>query len=38
MEKKVKKNNKKDIQKFKERYFDYYDDVKHQTKNKDIEW
>lgn len=35
---KKKTNNKKDIQKFKEKYFDFYDDIKHQTKNKDIEW
>jgi len=28
----------KNIQKFKEQYFDFYDDIKHQTKNKDIEW
>ena len=25
-------------QKFKEKYFDYYDDIKHENKSKDIEW
>jgi len=35
---KKKLKNKSDIQKFKDNYFNFYDDVKHQTKNKDIEW
>ena len=37
----TKKSNviqKKSNQKFKEQYFDFYDDIKHQSKNKDIEW
>jgi len=37
MEKKKVKQN-KTLSKFKEKYFDYYDDVKHETKSKDIEW
>lgn len=36
--KQTKKNNKKSIDKFKQQYFDYYDDIKHETKSKDIEW
>jgi len=35
--KKVKKNNSA-VEKFKEQYFDYYDDIKHERKSKDIEW
>ena len=34
---KIKKKN-SSIEKFKEKYFDYYDDIKHETKSKDIEW
>ena len=37
MEKKITKNS-HSIEKFKQKYFDYYDDIKHETKSKDIEW
>ena len=33
-----KKKKNQTINKFKEKYFDYYDDIKHEFKNKDIEW
>ena len=33
-----KTNAKKNIKKFKEQYFDFYDDIKHEQKSKDIEW
>ena len=38
MEKKKTVTKNKDLIKFKEKYFDYYDDIKHQNKSKDIEW
>ena len=39
MAKTIKNNaHKSHNEKFKEKYFDFYDDVKHQTKSKDIEW
>ena len=34
--KKKKQNN--DINKFRDQYFDFYDDIKHERKSKDIEW
>ena len=38
MEKKKKQSKKVSYNKFKEKYFDYYNDVKHESKSKDIEW
>ena len=38
MEKKKPKKKTNDTVKFREKYFDYYDDIKHESKSKDIEW
>ena len=33
-----KKQTSKENKAFKDKYFDFYDDIKHETKSKDIEW
>lgn len=38
MEKKKVIKPKTNNNKFKEKYFDFYDDIKHESKSKDIEW
>ena len=38
MEKKKVIKPKTNTNKFKEKYFDFYDDIKHESKSKDIEW